>query len=171
MNRTVKIIATDARIDAALGRARRFAPYDQSVTRAAYDSKNDQVCLRLANGVMISIPRKYLQGLDKARSSQLMKIELLGGGTGLHWPRLDVSHYVPGLLSYVFGTKQWMAELGRLGGVSRSDAKKAAARVNGLKGGRPAKKKISSTVPGSRKQATGKINHRWSQIERRKKTA
>ena len=92
MNRTVKIIATDARIDAALGRARRFAPSDQRVTRAAYDSKNDQVCLRLANGVMVSIPRKYLQGLDKARSSQLMKIELLGGGTGLHWPRLDIAY-------------------------------------------------------------------------------
>ena len=169
MNRTVKVITTNTKIDAALGRAQRFAPYDRRVTHATYDSKNDQVRLLLTNGVAVSIPRKYLQGLDQAKSSDLLNIEQLGGGTGLHWPRLNVSHYVPGLLNDVFGTKQWMAHLGHVGGTSRSEAKKAAARVNGLKGGRPSKKRAHPAVSASRKRATGK--HRWSQTEKREKTA
>src|SRR5437660_1077860 len=169
MNRTVKVITTNTKIDAALGRAQRFAPYDRRVTHATYDSKNDQVRVLLTNGVAVSIPRKYLQGLDQAKSSDLLNIELLGGGTGLHWPRLNVSHYVLGLLNDVFGTKQWMAHLGHVGGTSRSEAKKAAARVNGLKGGRPSKKRAHPAGSASRKRDTRK--HRWSQTEKREKTA
>src|SRR5438045_2935713 len=155
MNKAVKVVATDAKIDAAQEQAGRFAPYDRRAAHATYDSKNDHVQLFLTNGVTVSIPRKYLQGLDEAKPSELLRIEVVGGGTGLHWPKLDVSHYVPGLLNDVFGTKQWMAELGRLGGASRSESKRAAARVNGLKGGRPAKKNARSAISANRKHGTG----------------
>ena len=38
--------------------------------------------------------------------------------------------------------KQWTAsEMGRKGGAAKSDAKTAAARANGAKGGRPKKEK------------------------------
>jgi hypothetical protein len=48
---------------------------------------------------------------------------------------------VPALLQGVFGSKNWMArQLGANGGRSRTDAKVAAARENGLKGGRPRKR-------------------------------
>ena len=140
MNRTHKVVTTDKQIDAALSRARQFEAEDIRVSQASYDRNNDQVRLLLTNGVTVSIPRKHLQGLENAASSQVSRIEMLGGGTGLHWPQLDVSHYVPGLLNGVFGTHQWMVHLGRLGGASRSKVKAAAARVNGLKGGRPRKK-------------------------------
>lgn len=151
MNRGHKIITTGGQIDAALARARQFAPDDRRVSRATYTRKGDQVCLFLANGVTVCIPRRRLQGLENARPAQLAQIELLGGGTGLHWPRLDVSHYVLGLLNDVFGTKQWMAHLGRRGGASRSRSKTAAARVNGQKGGRPRKtRKPMVTTAGHR---------------------
>ena len=142
MNRTHhKVVTTDEQIGAALARAQQFESEDIRVRRASYDRKGDQVCLLLTNGVSISIPRKQLQGLENVSSSQASKIEVLGRGTGLYWPQLDVSHYVPGLLNGVFGTRQWMVHLGRLGGASRSKVKAAAARINGQKGGRPSSRR------------------------------
>jgi hypothetical protein len=71
-------------------------------------------------------------------------VEIVGHGTGLHWPALDVDHYVPSLLRRVYGNRNWMAEIGRSGGSVRSVAKKKASRVNGLKGGRPRQKESAS---------------------------
>jgi hypothetical protein len=42
--------------------------------------------------------------------------------------------YVPGLLRGIYGTKKWMAEIGRSGRSIKTAAKKRAARVNRLKG-------------------------------------
>jgi len=55
------------------------------------------------------------------------------GGTGIHFPALDLDLYVPALIEGVYGNRRWMAELGRKG----VEAKRVAARVNGAKGGRP----------------------------------
>ena len=112
MTRIAKVIVSDAQIDAVLKRARKSKADERRVKRAVYDKKKDRISLLLTTGVTVLIPRKYLQRLEKAKPSQLFEIELLGGGTGLRWPKLNVSHYVPGLLNDVFGTKQWMAQLG-----------------------------------------------------------
>src|SRR5208282_1862952 len=124
-------------IDGALAQARRFAASDRRVVRAEYEKKPDLLTLHLDDGVRVSIPRYNLQGLQNARPAQVARIEILGRGTGLHWPLLDVDHYVPGLLNHIFGTSRWMAELGRRGGAATSAAKASAARANGKKGGRP----------------------------------
>jgi hypothetical protein len=52
--------------------------------------------------------------------------------------------YVPGLLRGVYGNKKWMAQIGRRGGSVKSAAKKRAARVNGLKGGRPKRREVAA---------------------------
>jgi hypothetical protein len=132
-----RLVPTDCQIDAAIDRARKFAASDRRASKAEYETKHDLVTLYLDDGVRVSIPRQHLQGLQGATALQLSKIQLVGGGTGLRWPRLDVDHYVPGLLNHVFGTRHWMSQLGRLGGSSTSEAKAAAARANGHKGGRP----------------------------------
>ena len=138
MNKTqAKVATTDRQIDAALAQARRFAASDRRVLRAEYERKADLISLYLDDGIRVSIPRTKLQGLERAEAGKLAKIEILGRGTGLHWPLLDVDHYVPGLLNRVFGTSRWMAELGRRGGSATTKAKSAAARANGKKGGRP----------------------------------
>ena len=139
MRKTHKVVTTDAQIDAALERAKWLATNERRALRAEYVAGEDAVRLVLQNGVKVSIPRRHLQGLEHARPAEMAKIELLGHGTGVRWPALDVDHYVLGLLSDVFGTRQWMAHVGRLGGTARSTAKKAAARANGRKGGRPVK--------------------------------
>ena|SRR5208337_262001 len=131
------VIVTDEQIDAARTQARQFQVGDRRAVRVMYEKKSDLVTLHLDDGVRISIPRKLLEGLQDARPAQLAKVEMLGRGTGIHWPLLDVDHYVPGLLNHVFGTSRWMAELGRRGGSATSVSKAAAARANGKKGGRP----------------------------------
>lgn len=124
-------------IGADIERAKQFEANDRRVISVQYKVKEDLVSLVFADGVRLSIPRKQLQGLEHANPLQLSKIEILGNGTGLRWPLLDVDHYVLGLLELRFGTKRWMNEIGRRGGMVKSKAKAQAARRNGLKGGRP----------------------------------
>jgi len=69
--------------------------------------------------------------------AQLTDIEILPGGDGLHWEALDFTISVPGLVASLFGPAMWMSELGRRGGARSTAAKAAAARRNGLRGGRP----------------------------------
>jgi hypothetical protein len=132
-----KVITTDAAIDAAIARAEHRPAH--TVTAASYDSADDVVSILFADGVQLRIPRRLVQGLKRATPAQLARIEIEGPGTGLLWPALGVAHYVPGLVAGVFGTRQWMAEIGRRGGSRRTRAKAVAARANGQKGGRPRK--------------------------------
>ena len=132
-----RVAVTDEQIEAARSRAREFQMDDRRAVRVVYERKPDLVTLHLDDGVRISIPRRSLEGLQDASAAQLAKVEILGRGTGIHWPLLDVDHYVPGLLNHIFGTSRWMAELGRRGGSATSASKAAAARANGKKGGRP----------------------------------
>jgi hypothetical protein len=140
-----KVQVSGGRIDAAIARARQFEANDPRVIRVRYEAKEDLVSLYFADGIRISIPRMQLQGLERANQSQLSKIEIVGSGTGLHWPLLDVDHYVLGLLQHRFGTKRWMNEIGRRGGLVKSEAKIKAARRNGLKGGRPRLSALQNT--------------------------
>jgi hypothetical protein len=142
---THKILTTDAEIDRAIERARQLR-MEPLVTQVEYRPGTglDLFILKLTDGRRYVIPREELQGMQSATSEQLARVEILGGGAGLHWPALDVDLYVPGLLRGVYGNKKWMAEIGRSGGSVRSAAKKRAARVNGLKGGRPRRKEIAA---------------------------
>jgi hypothetical protein len=128
-------------INANFGRAsragRRAAKTEPRAARAAYDARNDALRIELTNGASISIPVKLIPGLKGVAPSEVRTVEVLGRGGGLHWERLDLDLSVPGLVSSVFAGPEWMAELGRVGGLRSSAAKTAAARSNGRKGGRP----------------------------------
>jgi hypothetical protein len=130
-----KIVTTDAGIDAAIAKA-ALHPFPEAVA-ASYDQADDAIAIRFADGVELRLPRRLVQGLQHATPEQLRRIEMEGPGTGLVWPALGVAHYLPGLVAGVFGTRQWMAEIGRRGGARRTKAKALAARANGAKGGRP----------------------------------
>jgi hypothetical protein len=140
-----RIVATNAEIDRAIERAKKVRR-GPLVTEVEYKAGQelDLLILKLSDGHRHVIPREELQGLQSATKEQIARVEILGGGTGLHWPDLDLDFYVPGLLRGVYGNKKWMAEIGRSGGSVRSAAKKRAARVNGLKGGRPRRKEVAA---------------------------
>jgi hypothetical protein len=133
-----KIITTNAAINRAIERARRLRN-EPLVTGVEYKPGPglDLIILQLSDGRRHVIPRELLQGLESGTSKQIAHVEIVGGGTGLHWPDLDADLYVPALLRGIYGNRQWMAKIGRSGGMARSAAKKKAARANGRLGGRP----------------------------------
>lgn len=100
-----------------------------------FDEASGRIVIDFDNGSTFLVPAARLQGLEGATAVQLREVSLLGE-TGLHWESLDVDFTIEGLMRGLFGTARFM-EAQRRGGRSRSDAKVAASRANGAKGGRP----------------------------------
>ena len=140
-----KVVTTDTEIDRAIAQARNLRD-EPRVASVEYRPGRglDLLILKLSDGHRHLIPREDLQGLQLATKEQIAQVEIVGNGTGLHWPALDVDHYVPSLLRSIYGTKSWMADIGRSGGSAKSVAKKKAARANGLKGGRPKQRQVAA---------------------------
>ncbi|CBN58704.1 MULTISPECIES: DUF2442 domain-containing protein [Kamptonema] len=104
-----------------------------------YNQSDDLIVIKLKNGAIFSFPPRLAQGLEGASAEQLADLWLPPSGSSVHWESLDVDFGIPELVAGIFGTKSWMAELGKKGGQVTSSAKTIAARKNGKKGGRPKK--------------------------------
>ena len=104
---------------------------------ARYHRGADHIIIGLRGGAVVAIPRAAIKELNKAAAADIEAVELVGDG--LHWEELDVDVSISGLIARVLGPGFVAREAGRLGGTARSEAKAAAARANGLKGGRPRK--------------------------------
>ncbi len=104
-----------------------------------YDQDQDLIVIHLKNGSIFIFPPRLAQGLAEATPEQLADFWIPPSGKSIHWDSLDVDFGIPELVMGIFGTKSWMAELGRKGGQATSKAKSEAARKNGKKGGRPKK--------------------------------
>lgn len=127
---------TDAQLDAAEERGRAVQAVEPRAATARYDRDLGRVIVDLSSGCAFSFPPRIVQDLENATDDQLEGVEVLGLGYGLHWEALDADISVPGLLAGIFGTQAYMA---RRAGQATSPAKAAAARANGVKGGRPRK--------------------------------
>jgi hypothetical protein len=127
---------TDAQLEAALARGKAARTSEPRAAAARYDRELGRVVVDLSNGCTFAFPPRLAQGLEDATDDQLAEVEILGAGYGLHWAALDADLSIPGLLAGIFGTRAYMA---RRAGQARSEAKAAAARANGIKGGRPRK--------------------------------
>ncbi|OGR07461.1 MAG: hypothetical protein A2511_12025, partial [Deltaproteobacteria bacterium RIFOXYD12_FULL_50_9] len=104
-----------------------------------YDATSRKIVVDLTNGCTFIFPVDMGQGLSNATDEELADVMVLGQGFGLHWEKLDADLSIPSLIIGIFGSKAWMRELARRGGTSNSQAKVAAARTNGARGGRPRK--------------------------------
>ena len=122
----------------ALGEARAQDP--SAVVGARFDPEKDLIELEFAGGSSMTIPRNVVPELERASASKMESIVVSPAGDALSWPSLDVDVYVPGLVERAFGTRLFAAATGRRGGRRRSKAKAAAAKANGVKGGRPRKR-------------------------------
>jgi hypothetical protein len=135
---THEVITTDTEIDQALNDAQNLQA-EPRVAEVQYKSgpELDILILKLSDGHRHLIPREDLEGLQGATPEQIAQVEVLGNGTGLRWPALNLDHYIPSLLQNVYGTKRWMEQIGLRGGSIKSAAKRRSSQANGLKGGRP----------------------------------
>jgi len=113
MPESARVLVTDAEIDAALGRAREYEKYARRVVKAKYSKPADSLRLVLSDGATYTVPRRLIQGLRDAGDREMNRIQIIGNGTGLLWPLLDVAHYVPGMMQGVYGSEKWMAALHR----------------------------------------------------------
>lgn len=102
-----------------------------------YDARRALIVITLENGCEFAFPAALIEGLAGAQCSKLAKIEISPNGLGLHWPLLDADLYVPGLIDGTFGSRKWMRDIGKIGGMRRSDVKAKSSRENGKRGGRP----------------------------------
>lgn len=129
----------DVLIDRAKARGRKRRASEPRATGARYDRARKLVVVKLENGAFFGVPPSLLQGLEDATAEQLSDVVVSSQGALVVWPKADVAHGVANLLAGVFGAKWWLREHAARAGRATSDAKAAAARANGAKGGRPRK--------------------------------
>ena len=130
----------------ATQRAEEADRVEPRAARARFDKKTNRIVVELTTGVVVTFPPALLQGLGNASAEELTQVVVSPHGTALHWEGLDVDFTVSGLLAGIFGTRPWMAALGRKGGRVSSEAKAKAARLNGHRGGRPPTRVRSSAA-------------------------
>jgi hypothetical protein len=139
-------------LEAAREAGRRELDTEPRAASASYNADTGRVEVELRNGCAFAFPPELGQGLAGASPAQLAQVEVTPDGYGLHWEALDADLAVPALLQGVFGSRAWMSQWGRIGGSARSEAKAAAARANGARGGRP--RKQPDAAAGDRESET-----------------
>jgi hypothetical protein len=121
------------------------------VTGARYLRTTSRIEVTYDSGVTVTAPIALIQDLatleTPATAAQLAKIEVSPDGRYIDWPKIDVSIYAPAFMRHILGNRAWMAEHARGMGSAKSEAKAAAARENGKKGGRPRKTQPPAHVP------------------------
>ena len=105
----------------------------------AAHSHAGSIFVELNNGCGFRFPASHTQALANASQADLQQVTIEAAGLSLHWQKLNVQLYVPTLVKGIMGNKQWMRELGSLGGSAATPAKRKAAQSNGRLGGRPRK--------------------------------
>lgn len=128
-----------AQIPAARKRGRIARTSGARAITACYSQTTGRLTVALANNATFSFPTNLVPGLSGATPDQLVKVDISPSGEGLLWPEIDADLSVAGMLEAMVGGELLMSQLGRAGGLARSEAKAKASRSNGAKGGRPRK--------------------------------
>lgn len=78
-----------------------IAELNQIATKAWFE--NDHICFKLSDEKEIRFPIFLNSRFKDATPQQLNNIELICGGTGLHWPDLDEDLSVIGIMEGRYG--------------------------------------------------------------------
>jgi hypothetical protein len=144
-------ITTDAEIDAALEGAKAH-DNDPLASTVQYVPLPKLLIIVLTNGRRIALPIEGVPELKKATKKVLQNSELLGRGTAIHWPDIDVALPIDGIIEGVYGKSRSMSELGQKSGSAKTSAKRKTAPVSGAKVGRP--RKVVDTPKKSAREVT-----------------
>lgn len=133
--------------------------------KAWYDAERNLVMFQIRNGSVFGFPPSEGMGLETATPEQLAAVDPdFWGGEALRWEELDADISVPGIMFDLLNVRGWYA---KWMGSATSEAKAAAARENGKKGGRPRAKPVESpgkpgdvAHPRTRTRASGRAGSR-----------
>lgn len=133
---------------------RRTSPH---ATAIRFEPRSRMYTLTLLAGAEVSFSAESVNELAGATLAQLTDVQLSPSGGGISWPQLDMDIDTTGLVMDLVAGEGWRATyralLVREISGSRSEAKAAAARENGTKGGRPRKQTIAEVAPSMGKVA------------------
>jgi hypothetical protein len=134
------MVITSEEASAAERRMQELMDSTPRAVSARYDRRVARIVVQLNTGLEMAIAPHLVQTLRAAKPAEMAEVSVSPTGLGLYFPQLDVDLYLPALLAGVFGSPSWMAGLmGKKGGASKSEAKRAASQRNGRLGGRPRK--------------------------------
>ncbi len=120
---------TQQAFDAITRRTVQAMKHQLLAVAARYDRRNERVMITLNSGAVVGFPLSALPGLEQATPDDLRKIEVEGGGYGLHVASLDADISIPSLLADQLGSTI----------MRRAVARANASKANGRLGGRPRK--------------------------------
>jgi hypothetical protein len=120
--------------EAAVREGREADRIEPRASAIRYDADRGLVLVELRSGFAFGFPPERVQGLEAGSAKELADVRISPSGDGLHWNALEVDVSLTGLMTEALNLREWAP---RYMGQARSEAKARAARLNGLKGGRP----------------------------------
>ena len=78
---------------------RSFVPKTALAQSVRFDK--EMMHVELTDGRVISVPLAWFPTLKSAKPKERAKVEIGGGGVGLHWPDLDEDLSIAGLMAGV----------------------------------------------------------------------
>ena len=126
--------AFDEQNEGAVREAREADRIEPRANSVRYDASRGLLLVELRSGFAFGFPPERVYGLEAATAKELAKVRISPSGDGLHWDDLNVDASLTGLMADALNLSEWAP---RFMGQSRSEAKARAARLNGMKGGRP----------------------------------
>jgi hypothetical protein len=124
----------DRQNEAAVREGREADRIEPRASAIRYDAARGLVLVELRSGFAFGFPPERVPGLEAGSAKQLANVRISPSGDGLHWDVLEVDVSLTGLMADALNLREWAP---RYMGQARSEAKARAARLNGLKGGRP----------------------------------
>lgn len=141
-----RILTTDAEMERAARESREREKTATKIRAAHYDAARDVIVVELSTGATLMIGRARIAGFAKASPAVLADLAINPGAESLWSQAADDGVLLDQLLEIVAGTEYLKVLGGRISGRKRSPAKAAAARKNGVKGGRPRTRALSGHV-------------------------
>lgn len=123
--------------------SRELNETETRIARATYEDERFVFELKgsALNGTVLSLPARALVPVENATNEQLGAFIVTVSGSSIRWPELDFGIGAPALAMAACGlTARSVAA--RAMGSATSEAKAAAVRANGAKGGRPRKNPV-----------------------------
>jgi hypothetical protein len=136
----------EQRNETAVREAREADRIEPRANAVSYDASRGLVLVELRSGFAFGFPPERVSGLEGASAHDLADVRISPSGDGLHWDDLNVDASLTGLMTSALNLREWAP---RFMGQARSEAKAKAARLNGMKGGRPRR-----TAKSARKKST-----------------